>query len=42
VRKNPPRKPLPRTNGLSPEAAVKFEDDNNLKCIAYARQVLNI
>ena len=42
VRKNPPRKPLPRVTGLSPEAALKFEDDNNLKCIEYARQVLNI
>jgi sugar phosphate isomerase/epimerase len=42
VRKNPPKKPLPRVTGLSPEAAVKFEDDNNLKCIEYARQVLNI
>jgi hypothetical protein len=42
VRKNPPRKPLPRVTGLSQEAAVKFEDDNILKCIEYARQVLNI
>ena len=42
VRKNPPKKPLPRVTGLSPEAAVKFEDDNNLKCIEYARQVLSI
>ncbi len=42
VRKNPPKKPLPHITGLSPEAAVKFEDDNNLKCIQYARQVLNI
>jgi sugar phosphate isomerase/epimerase len=39
VRKNPPKKPLPRVTGLSPEAAVKFEDDNNLKCIEYARQL---
>ena len=42
ARKNPPKKPLPRVTGLSPEAAVKFEDDNNLKCIEYARQVLSI
>ena len=42
VRKNPPKKPLPRVTGLSPEAAVKLEDDNNLKCIEYARQVLSI
>jgi sugar phosphate isomerase/epimerase len=42
VRKNPPKKPLPQITGLSPEAAVKLEDDNNLKCIEYARQVLNL
>jgi sugar phosphate isomerase/epimerase len=42
VRNNPPKKPLPRVTGLSPEAAVKLEDDNNLKCIEYARQVLSI
>jgi len=42
VRKNPPKKPLPHVTGLSPEAAVKFEDDNIRKCIDYARQVLNI
>ena len=42
VRKNPPKKPLPRVTGLSQEAAVKFEDENNRKCIEYARQVLNI
>jgi hypothetical protein len=39
---NPPKKPLPRVTGLSPEAALKLEDDNNLKCIEYARQVLSI
>src|ERR1019366_10120073 len=33
VRKNPPKKPLPRVTGLSPEAAAKLQDDNNLKCI---------
>ena len=42
VRKNPPKKPLPHVTGLSTEAAVKFEDDNILKCIEYARQVLSI
>ena len=41
-RSNPPKKPLPRVTGLSPEAALKFEDENNLKCIEYARQVLSI
>jgi sugar phosphate isomerase/epimerase len=42
VRKNPPKKPLPRVTGLSQEAAVKFEDENNRKSIEYARQVLSI
>ncbi|MGA2721768.1 MAG: TIM barrel protein [Bryobacteraceae bacterium] len=42
VRDNPPKKPLPHITGLSPEAAVKLEDDNNLRCIEYARQVLGI
>ena len=42
VRKNPPKKALPRISGLAPDAAVRFEDDNNLKCIDYARRVLNI
>jgi hypothetical protein len=42
VRNNPPKKPLPRVTGLSPAAASKFEDDNNLKSIEYARQVLSI
>ena len=42
VRSNPPKKPLPRVTGLNPEAALKLEDDNNLKCIEYARQVLSI
>lgn len=38
VRKNPPKSPLPRMTGLSPEAQVKAEDEYNLKCIAYSRQ----
>jgi hypothetical protein len=40
VRKNRPKKPLPRTTGLSPEAQLQSEDANNLKCIEYARQNL--
>jgi 3-oxoisoapionate decarboxylase len=40
VRKNKPKKPLPKMAGLSPEAAVKLEDDLNKQCIAYARQNL--
>ncbi len=42
VHRNPPKKPRPRISGLDPEAAVKLEDDNNVKCIDYARQTLNI
>jgi sugar phosphate isomerase/epimerase len=37
VKKNRPRKPLPKTTGLSPEAAVKLEDDLNRQCVDYAR-----
>ena len=40
VRKNHPKKPLPRIAGLSPEAQVKFEDDNNRQCIEYAHKNL--
>jgi sugar phosphate isomerase/epimerase len=40
VRDNPPKKPLPRTAGLSPDEQIKLEDDNNRKCIEYGRQNL--
>jgi Sugar phosphate isomerases/epimerases len=42
VHKNPPKSPLPRISGLNPEAQVKFEQENNLKCIAYAREHLSL
>jgi sugar phosphate isomerase/epimerase len=42
VRKNPPKRPLPRMTGLSPEAQVKAEDDYNQKCIDYARKNLDL
>ena len=42
IKKNKPRAPLPRTSGLSREQQVKLEDENNMKCIAYARQNLNM
>jgi sugar phosphate isomerase/epimerase len=42
VHHNQPKSPLPKITGLSPEAQVKFEDENNLKCIAWARQHLPI
>jgi sugar phosphate isomerase/epimerase len=42
VRKNPPKKPLPHTSGLSPEAALKLEDDNNSASRDYARKNLDL
>src|SRR5439155_2065090 len=42
VQKNPPKKPLPRTAGLSPADQVKYENDCNMACIRYARQNLGI
>jgi sugar phosphate isomerase/epimerase len=37
VKKNRPKAPLQRITGMTPEAQIKAEDDNNMKCIAYAR-----
>ncbi|MCB1018913.1 MAG: sugar phosphate isomerase/epimerase, partial [Acidobacteria bacterium] len=37
MRKNPPKKPLPRISGLSPAERLKLEDDLNQQCIDYAR-----
>ena len=42
VKKNRPKKPLPRTTGLAPEAQMKLEDDLNQQCITYARQNLGL
>jgi 3-oxoisoapionate decarboxylase len=42
VKRNRPKTPLPRTSGLSREQQVKLEDEYNLKCIAYARQNLDL
>ncbi len=42
VRKNKPKKPLPRTTGLAPEQQLKLEEENNAQCIAYARQNLDM
>lgn len=42
VRKNRPKSPLPRMTGLSQEAQVKAENDYNARCIAYARQNLDM
>lgn len=42
VHKNPPKNPLPKITGKSPEDQVKYEDENNLACIAWARRNLNV
>ena len=42
IKDNPPRKPLPRTAGLSQEEQVRLEDEYNRKCIDYARQHLDL
>ncbi len=42
IRNNPPKKPLPRTTGLSQEEQVKLEDQYNRKCLEYARQYLDL
>ena len=39
VRKNKPKKPLWYTSKMSAEAVLKLEDENNRKCIEYARQM---
>jgi sugar phosphate isomerase/epimerase len=40
IEKNPPKKPLPKTSGLSPAEQLKLEDGYNLACIRYAREHL--
>jgi 3-oxoisoapionate decarboxylase len=42
VRKHPPRKPLPRTSGLTAEQRLALEDECNQKCIDYARAHLPV
>lgn len=42
VRKNKPAKPLPRVSHLSITERLKIEDDNVKKCLAYARDHLNL
>lgn len=37
VRRHPPKKPLPRTSGLSPKDELALEDEYNQRCIDYAR-----
>jgi len=42
VRNNPPKAPLPRVAGMSPEQHMEYEDGMNRKCIAYAREYLDL
>jgi sugar phosphate isomerase/epimerase len=42
VSAHPPKKPLPRTSGLSPKQQLDLEDENNLKSIIYAHQHLEL
>ena len=42
VRMNPPRFPMPRTAGMTPEEQMKYEDSINRKCIAFAREYLDL
>jgi 3-oxoisoapionate decarboxylase len=42
VKKNRPKAALPGVAGLTPEAQIGLEDDYNAKCIAYARQHLDL
>jgi sugar phosphate isomerase/epimerase len=42
IEKNPPKKPLPKTTGLSAAEQLKLEDGYNLACIRYARENLGL
>ena len=42
VRRNKPKKPLPRTTGMPPDAQLALEDENVRKSIAYARANLRL
>jgi sugar phosphate isomerase/epimerase len=42
VEKNPPKKALPTIAGLSLDERKKYEEDNNVACIRYARQNLGL
>jgi sugar phosphate isomerase/epimerase len=37
VRKHPPKKPLPKVSGLTPQQQLALEDDYNQRCIDYTR-----
>jgi hypothetical protein len=40
VRKHPPKHPLPKVSGLTPEERLALEDDYNARCVEYTRQHL--
>lgn len=40
--RNPRPRPLPRTSGLPPDAAVRLEDEHNRVCLEYARTMLGL
>jgi hypothetical protein len=40
IRNHPPKQPLPKTSGLSPEGVLALEDRLNQECIDYARAYL--
>ena len=42
VKRNPPKTPLAKPDSLPPAELIQLEDDNNLACIRYARQNLNM
>jgi sugar phosphate isomerase/epimerase len=42
VRKNPPKKPLPRTSGMSADAQLKLEQENVRRSIEWARANLKL
>jgi hypothetical protein len=37
IREHPPKKPLPRTSGLTPEQRLALEDECNQRSIDWAR-----
>jgi 3-oxoisoapionate decarboxylase len=42
VKRHSPKRPLPRTSGLSAAEQLELEDENNLQSIAYARRHLDL
>ena len=40
IRNHPPKRPLPKTAGLSPQGVLALEDQLNQQCIGYARSFL--